>query len=133
MISKNYNEIAAARIKEARLRLRTSKGGTVSQVAFAKLIPGMKPARLGNYESGTRYPGPEVFEAIENLTGEPAAYLAGLVNDDAATMLRAFIAMDEHDKVDALLFVRRRKSLPTVEVSSFGISTHPEQAGAKHK
>lgn len=119
MKSKDYKGLAGGRIKAAREAMRDDRGDGYSQAAFAKLIPGMKAARLGNYESGTRYPGPEVFEAIGAKTGEPAAYLAGLVDGEAAELLRAFQRMEKAEQQYVLHVCRR--SPGATEVKEFGI------------
>lgn len=122
MKSKDYKQIAADRIAAARKALRDAAGGKLSQRKFADTVPGLGSGRLANYETAERYPGPEVFEALAEHTGEPAAYLAGLVDGDEAKILRALTRMDAADKKDVMDYVLRRKSLAATELDEFGVA-----------
>lgn len=128
MNTKNYKQIAAERIKAAREALRDDRGGTVSQRKFADMVPGLGSGTLGNYEIADRYPDPHMLVAIGEQTGEPAAYLAGLVDGVEAELLRALAKMDAADRRDVIDYVLRRKSLKAVEVRDFGL---PDGLAAK--
>lgn len=131
MKTKDYKRLAADRIKAARGALRDDRGGKISQRKFAELVPGLGSGRLGNYEAADRYPGPEVFAAIAEETGEPAAYLSGLVDGDEAKLLRALARMDAADRKDVMDYVLRRKSLAATELTDFGVDPPPEETTTK--
>lgn len=131
MISKDYKQIAADRIKAARGTLRDNRGGLISQRKFADMVPGLGSSTLSMYETAERYPDPHMLVAIAEKTGEPAAYLAGLVDGDEAELLRAMARMDDDDRRDVMDYVLRRKSLRATEVKEFGLSTPTKPAKSK--
>lgn len=72
--------------------------------------------------------------AIAEITGEPAAYLAGLVDGDEAELLRALAKMDVDDRRDVMDYVLRRKSLRATEIQDFGLPpTKPVQPNPAKK
>jgi hypothetical protein len=133
MNTKDYKRIAADRIKAAREALRDSDGATISQRRFAAMVPGLGSGTLANYEIADRYPDPHMLVAIGVQTGEPAAYLAGLVDGDEAELLRAMAKMDDADREDVMDYVLRRKSLRAAQVQEFGMpdATPPKSSKSK--
>jgi transcriptional regulator with XRE-family HTH domain len=100
----NNEELMGKRLRAARLDLSKRLGGKKwSEQMVADEIPGLTRSALGNYENGIRYPGPSVFMKLSEFYKEPAAYLAGLVADEAeVTIARAYFNADAKGRAHIL-------------------------------
>lgn len=98
LLAVNYKDEIGRRIQEA----RKAKGLSLEELS-RRTKPQLSKSRIGNYEQGTRMPGPEEANALGEALGMDAAFLMCLsqnITKQESDLLRNWRALPENERND---------------------------------